>query len=64
MSDVWFLRKILVCRWMRNLCDDPSLRRRLGAAGRKSMETQYSLQVVAPRVEDLLRSMVKTRCAA
>ncbi|MBU1730693.1 glycosyltransferase family 4 protein [Patescibacteria group bacterium] len=44
---------------LRDLCDDPSLRKRLGTAGRKSVETQYSLQVTAPRLEELLR-LVKT----
>jgi glycosyltransferase involved in cell wall biosynthesis len=46
------------------LCDDPSLRKRLGAAGRKRVEAEYSLQVAAPRLEKLLRSGVKPRCVA
>ena len=49
---------------LRKLYDDPSLRKRLGAAGRKRVETEYSLQVTAPRLEALLRSAVKTTCAA
>lgn len=49
---------------LRNLCDDPSLRKRLGAAGRKRVETEYSLQVTAPRLEELLRSVVKPICVA
>jgi len=48
---------------MGKLCDDPSLRKRLGAAGRKRVETEYSLQVTAPRLEKLLRSVLKTACA-
>lgn len=48
---------------LRKLCDDPSLRERLGAAGRMKVETEYSLQVMAPRLEKLLRSVVKTSCA-
>lgn len=49
---------------LRNLCDDPSLRKRLGAAGRKRVEMEYSLQVAAPRLEELLRSVVKSKCVA
>ena len=54
-------------RWgdaMGKLCDDPPLRKRLGTAGRERVETEYSLQVTAPRLEKLLRSVVKTPCAA
>jgi glycosyltransferase involved in cell wall biosynthesis len=48
-------------RWsgaFHKLCDDPSLRQRLGAAGRRRVEAEYSLQVAAPRLEKLLRSVV------
>jgi len=38
------------------LCDNPSLRERLGAAGRKRIEENYSLQSSAPRLEELLCS--------
>jgi len=48
------------CAALRNLCDDPSLRRRMGLAGRKRVEAEYSLQVSAPRLEALLRSVVKS----
>jgi glycosyltransferase involved in cell wall biosynthesis len=41
------------------LCDDPSLRTRFGAAGRKRIEENYSLQTSAPRLEELLRSVIK-----
>jgi len=44
---------------LQNLCKDPALRKRLGSAGRKRVETEYSLQVAAPRLEELLRSVVK-----
>ena len=46
------------------LCDDSSLRSRLGAAGRNRVEAEYSLQVTAPRLEKLLRSVIKTPCVA
>ncbi len=36
------------------LRDDPALRRQMGAAGRAKVETQYSLQVTAPRLRALL----------
>lgn len=49
---------------LRNLCDDPSLRKRLGDAGRKKVEAEYSLQVTAPRLEELLRSVVNPICVA
>lgn len=48
---------------LRKLCDDASLRQLLGAAGRKRVEAEYSLQVAAPRLEELLRSVVKPKCA-
>jgi glycosyltransferase involved in cell wall biosynthesis len=37
------------------LVDDPALRRKLGAAGRRTIEERYSAQRWAPRVLDLLR---------
>ena len=46
------------------LCDDSSLRARLGTAGRNRVVGEYSLQVTAPRLETLLRSVIKTPCAA
>jgi glycosyltransferase involved in cell wall biosynthesis len=45
---------------LRTLCDDPSLRKRLGAAGRKRVEAEYSLQVTAPRLEEMLYSVVNS----
>ncbi len=47
---------------LRKLCDDPYLRNRLGVAGRRRVATEYSLEVMAPRLERLLRSVVKTSC--
>jgi len=49
---------------LRELCDDPSLRERLGVAGRARVESEYSLQLTAPRLEVLLRSLAKTSCLA
>jgi len=43
------------------LLNDPALRRRMGQAGRRKVEAEYSLQVWAPRVADLLRSVVERR---
>jgi glycosyltransferase involved in cell wall biosynthesis len=42
------------------LLGDASLRRRMGAAGRKKVEQEYSLQVFGPRVADLL---IEVACA-
>lgn len=36
----------------------PDLRRRMGSAGRELVESNFSLQVLAPRLEGLLRSLV------
>jgi|TARA_R100000935_G_scaffold57753_1_gene92484 glycosyltransferase involved in cell wall biosynthesis len=46
---------------IKKLLDDPDLRRRMGAAGRKKVEEQYSLQVWGPRVAQMLRSVVENR---
>lgn len=40
------------------LAADPALRRRMGLAGRARVEAEFSLQVQAPRVVDLIRSVV------
>jgi glycosyltransferase involved in cell wall biosynthesis len=39
------------------LIDDPALRRQFGAAGRRRVEQSYSLEVHAPRLVGLLRSL-------
>jgi hypothetical protein len=41
------------------LLNDADLRRRMGAAGRKKVEEQYSLQVWGPRVAQMLRSVAE-----
>ncbi|MCX5815295.1 MAG: glycosyltransferase family 4 protein [Proteobacteria bacterium] len=43
---------------LRLLCEDAALRKRMGDAGRSRMERDYSLQVAAPRLAELLRSVV------
>lgn len=43
------------------LLGDAELRRRMGAAGRKKVEDQYSLQTWGPRVAEMLRSVVSAR---
>jgi len=46
------------------LCDSVSLRQRMGAAGRERVEAEYSLQVTAPRLGQMLRSVVEKSCVA
>lgn len=41
------------------LAADPALRRRMGLAGRARVEAEFSLQVHAPRMVDLIRSVVR-----
>ncbi|WP_407474997.1 glycosyltransferase family 4 protein [Sulfitobacter sp. PM12] len=43
------------------LLDDPALRRRMGAAGRRKVEEKYSLQVWGPRVAQMLRSVAENK---
>ena len=40
---------------LRRLLVDPDLRRRIGAAGRRTIEERYSVEVNAPRVADVIR---------
>ena len=42
---------------LRLLAGDPGLRRRMGAAGRRKAEAEYSLQVWGPRLAALLRAV-------
>jgi glycosyltransferase involved in cell wall biosynthesis len=39
------------------LITQPDLRRRMGSAGRQRVQSEFSLQVLAPRLEKLLRSV-------
>jgi len=41
------------------LVADPDLRRRMGAAGRKKVEADYSLQVYGPKVAAMLRDVAQ-----
>lgn len=43
------------------LLNDADLRRRMGAAGRKKVEEDYSLQVWGPRVAQMLRGVIEGR---
>ena len=43
------------------LLEDDALRKRMGAAGRKAVETGYSLQVWGPRVAELLASVAREK---
>ena len=40
------------------LIEDPNLRFRMGQAGRSMVESDYSLQAQAPRLEGMLRSVI------
>ncbi|WP_375264222.1 glycosyltransferase family 4 protein [Palleronia sp.] len=46
---------------LKALIGDPELRRRLGAEGRKKIESWYSLQVQGPRVAGILREAAERR---
>ena len=41
------------------LRDNPELRRRMGQAGRRKQEQEYSLETAAPRLIEILRGAVK-----
>lgn len=43
------------------LLNDPALRQRMDAAGRRKVEAQYSLQVWGSRVAGLLRDVAEGR---
>jgi glycosyltransferase involved in cell wall biosynthesis len=44
---------------LKRLMDSVELRRKLGQAGRKSVEREYSAKVIAPKVFDIFNSVVK-----
>jgi glycosyltransferase involved in cell wall biosynthesis len=46
-------------KYLRLLCDSADLCRTIGVAGRELVESEYSLQIAAPRLESLLRSVEK-----
>lgn len=46
---------------LETLLDDPDLRQRMGAAGRKKVEEHYSLQVWGPRLAQMLASIADMR---
>jgi glycosyltransferase involved in cell wall biosynthesis len=43
------------------LCEDATLRKSMGLAGRERVEAEYSLQVAAPRLAEMLESAVRAR---
>ncbi len=43
---------------LQKLVDDSALRKQMGQAGRARVEAEYSLQVTAPKLECLLRSVM------
>lgn len=45
---------------LQTLLNDPDLRARIGEAGRRKVEREYSLQVWGPRVAQMLRAVVNT----
>lgn len=45
------------------LIHSPDLRRKLGRAGRKTVEAKYSAKIIAPRVLEVFRSAAETRQA-
>jgi glycosyltransferase involved in cell wall biosynthesis len=44
---------------LNRLCDDSLLRKQFGVMGRRLIEAEYSLQVTAPKLEALLRSVTR-----
>lgn len=44
---------------LRDLWTEPGMRARMGQEGRKRVEGEYSVQVIAPRLAELLRSVVE-----
>ena len=53
------------CEALERLIVDPSLRARMGLAGRRTVERTYCLQVQAPRLADIVRSVAgRSACSA
>lgn len=48
------------CEAIDKLCEDAALRKRMGDEGRKLVEQNYSLQVTAPKLAELLRSLLRS----
>lgn len=48
------------CEALDRLCADATLRKQMGAKGRKMIEQKYALNIVAPRLVALLRSVVNS----
>jgi glycosyltransferase involved in cell wall biosynthesis len=46
---------------LRNLCQDPALRARMGTAGRREVEDRYCLLATASRLVEILRGGSLTR---
>ncbi len=51
-EEEWYLR-------LESLCRDPQLRARMGQAGRRTVETRYSLTVWGPRLADVYRTFAQ-----
>ena len=51
-EEEWYVR-------LESLCRDPQLRARMGQAGRRTVETRYSLSVWGPRLADMYRAFAE-----
>ena len=48
-EDEWYKRLL-------KLCNDPELRRRMGDAGRKTVEGEYSIDIWAPKLAEIYKT--------